>query len=193
MGITWTWVSVSLDGFITGPDDNAENPMGINGESLHEWMFAPDRDPTEQKRVDKIFSSVGAVVMGRRMFDLGIDPWGNENPFAHPVFVATHRPREPFESPNKPPINFVDSFHSAIAQAISIAGEADVLLAGGAAIFQQALAENVVDELRIALVPVLLGSGRPLFKPGGHATARFELINFHPTPAATHLTYRPIT
>jgi dihydrofolate reductase len=191
MGIARAWVSMSLDGFITGPKDDHENPMGINGELLHDWMFSSDRDAVEQDSTNQMFTATGAIVMGRRMFDLGISPWGNQNPFAFPVFVATHRPREPFESPDKPPMTFVESFAAAVAAARKAAGEADILIVGGASAIQQGLAEGVIDELHLAIVPILLGSGRSLFSPGELCGMKFELTQTLPTPAATHLILHP--
>jgi dihydrofolate reductase len=191
MGVVFSNISVSLDGFTTGPDDDPKNPMGIGGERLHDWMFRDELlDHETRAHVDTMFDTVGAVIVGRRMFDLGFEPWGHQNPFGKPLFVVTHRARGPIEHTDRAPISFVESFETALARSRTIAGDLDILIGGGAAIHQQALASDTLDEIRTALIPVLMGSGRPLFAPAQLAGREFEITCVRPTPAAIHITYR---
>src|SRR6266516_3085840 len=139
-------ISVSLDGFIAGPDDGVDNPLGDGGERLHEWVFPLKswREPHGQEGGetgpdDEVFAesiaNTGAVVMGRRMFDHGERPWGDEPPFHCPVFVLTHRAKDPLVKKGGTTFSFVsDGIESALAQARDAAGDKDVAVAGGQAI-----------------------------------------------------------
>jgi dihydrofolate reductase len=190
----WAGVSVSLDGFMTGLDDRVGNPLGTGGERLHRWLFEPAAIPRPNRDLlDNAFSEVGAVVMGGRMFDLGLEPWGGTNPFNLPVFVVTHRENEPLVNGDDPPMTFVtDGFDSALAMARTTAGAKDVLIAGGASMYETALRTGVLDEIRIALIPVILGGGRPLFDPPVLAGQEFEPLRVNDQPDATHIEYRVI-
>jgi dihydrofolate reductase len=138
--------------------------MGDGGEQLHDWMFAGKSDEEAEASLAEQFVSVGAVLMGRTMLDVGIGPWG-ENPVFHaPVFVVTHRAAEPIERAGGTTYTFVtDGPEEALSRARAAAGERDIRVEGGAAIVRHYLHAAVVDELRLHVVPVLLGSGTRLF------------------------------
>jgi dihydrofolate reductase len=191
-------ISTSLDGFITGPDPGPGQPLGAGGERLHDWMAgltdmrASRRDVTgtpDAEVVDTALAGVGALIMGRAMFDVGEEPWGDDPPFGMPVFVVTHRARETVVKRGGTTYAFVTGgIEDALAQARAAAGDKDVMVAGGARIAQQYLEAGLLDELTIHLVPVLLGGGVPLFElvqPTG-----LECTRVVESPAATHLTYR---
>lgn len=195
-------MSMSLDGFITGPDAGVEQPLGIGGERLHEWVYGlsswrerhglaggeADRDA---ELLDEAFTSVGATVMGREMFDVGEGPWGDEPPFHVPVFVLTHRPREPLIKDGGTMFTFVtDGVKSALEQARAAAGDRNVSVAGGADTVQQFLRAGLLDELQIHIVPVLLGAGTWLFD----GLERTELEQERVTASAdvTHLRFRVV-
>jgi dihydrofolate reductase len=164
-------MSMSLDGFIAGPNIGLENPMGEGGERLHEWMFPPKGD--YQQVAAEMFKNVGAVFMGRRMFDLGEEPWGDEPPFHLPVFVLTHTPRRKVVKQGGTTFAFVtDGLVSTIEQAKTAAGDKDVLVAGGANVVQQTIKAGILDEINIHLVPVLLGRGTPLVRRPGTGANR---------------------
>ena len=174
-------ISMSLDGFVAGPNPTLEQPLGEGGEELHEWVFrlVSWRGPhgleggetgADDDLVRERLERTGAVIMGRRMFSGGEgswedDPnadawWGDKPPFHVPVFVLTHHGREPVEKEGGTTFVFVnDGIESALAQARSAAGERDVALAGGASVAQQYLQAGLVDELHVHVAPVLLGGG----------------------------------
>ena len=204
-------VSVSLDGYMAGPNQSVENPLGIGGMRLHDWAFGlasfrqahglEGGDVNASDRVvGEMFENVGAVIMGRNMFGGQPGPWrgdewqgwwGEDPPYHMPVFVLTHHAREPMPLQGGTTFYFVtDGIHSALAQARAEAGDKDILIAGGAAAIRQYLAAGLVDEANIALVPVLLGSGeRPLGELGeaGLTLAQERVIE---APGVTHLRYR---
>ncbi len=201
-------VSISLDGFVAGPNQSEQHPLGEGGMQLHEWAFelaawrAPHgRDGGEINAstavVENGLANVGAVIMGRGMFGGGPGPWGewdgwwgDEPPFHHPVFVLTHHPREPLVKEGGTTFHFVsDGVESALAQALDAAGGADVSLAGGASVAQQYLAAGLVDEMLLSVVPVLLGSGTRLLENIGRDVA-LEQLEAVPAPGVTHLLYR---
>jgi dihydrofolate reductase len=178
-------LAVSLDGYAAGPDQSEENPLGVRGEELHEWVVELEawRRPHGQEGgevnastpvMEEAQANVGAVVMGRNMFGGGPGPWrkdppwkgwwGDNPPFHTPVFVLTHHPREPLEMEGGTTFFFVtNGIEPALDQAREAAGDMDVSLGGGANVIQQYLAAGLVDEIRIHLVNVLLGGGRRLF------------------------------
>ena len=182
-------MSMSLDGYVTGPDVSDEEPMGRGGEVLHEWMFA-GRSPAEARAWQtEHFSGIGAVIMGRRIVDLGIGHWGEEPVFHAPCFVVTHRPAETIVKKGGTSYTFVTGGVSeALRRAQDAAGAGDVLVNGGAEINRQFLHAGLVDEVRLHLVPAVLGGGARLFDG-----VRSDL-GLVPTAAAaaqlvTHLTY----
>jgi dihydrofolate reductase len=179
-------VSVSLDGFTAGPDVRDEEPMGDGGERLHEWMSGQGPgggvDLGVRREVD---AAVGATVIGRRTFDLGVGPWGGTPWPGVPSFVVTHRTREDLRGENGGTFAFT-GLEAAAGRAAEAAGDKDVLVLG-ANVAGQLLRAGLLDEVHIHLVPILLGGGTPLF--GGE---RAELVPLG-TPLAgsvTHLRYR---
>ena len=179
-------VSVSLDGFTTGPDVRPEAPLGDGGERLHEWMAGPGPDGAADIEVRReVDASVGATVIGRRTFDLGLGPWGGTPWPGVPSFVVTHRARADLRGGNGGTFAF-DGLAAAARRARDAAGDKDVVVQG-ADVARQLLRAGLLDEVRIHLVPVLLGAGTPLF-----AGERAELIPAGKPIAGTvtHLRYR---
>lgn len=182
--------SISLDGFSTGPNVTPGDPLGAGGEQLHEWMFpAGGLSGTNARVAAEMFESSGAVIVGRRMFDLGVEPWGDDPPFHMPVFVVTHRQRAALPKRGGTTYHFV---MEGIERTLDLAKEAargkDVAIEGGADVVRQFLAKGLIDELRIHIVPVLLGSGTRLFGEGQHT--ELELSRAVDGPGVTHLTFR---
>jgi dihydrofolate reductase len=192
---------MSLDGYIAGPDDGIDLPLGRGGDRLHQWVYdlaswrerhgiAGGKTGTDSDVIDESVSRAGSVLMGRRMFDLGVGPWGDNPPFHMPVFVVTHNPRETIVNEGGTTFTFVtDGIESALAQAREAAGDKDVSVAGGAAIIQQLLAVGMLDEIQIHVVPVLLGDGRRLFEPTGAEQIELQPVRVISSPEVTHLTY----
>jgi len=183
-------MSMSLDGFVTGPNDSRENPFGDGAGMLHDWIFNAATDE-DRALVQETFDGAGAIVMGRRSFDKneGDGGWGDGGPLGDtPCFVVTH------QAPTRahPPIyTFVtDGMVSAIEQAKEVAGDKTVGL-HGATVMQQALPLGLVDELRLHVIPVLLGGGTPLFATLDSAI-KLERTRALATPAATHLEFRVV-
>ncbi len=181
-------MSASLDGYVTGPNDSRDNPFGDGAGMLHDWMFdaATDEDRTI---LQEMLDSAGAVVMGRTSFDKneGDGGWGDSGPIGDtPCFVVTHhRPTTSYPSV----FTFVtDGVRSAIEQAKEAAGDKVVGL-HGATVMQQALPLGLVDEIRVHVIPVLLGGGTALFA-GLDSAITLERTQVLVTPAATHLTFR---
>jgi dihydrofolate reductase len=207
-------ISMSLDGFIAGPNQTLEHPLGEGGERLHEWVvrLASWREPHghsggERNADDEVFaesvSATGAVVMGRRMFSGGEgawedDPnadgwWGDNPPFHVPVFVLTHQARETVVKEGGTSFTFVtDGIESALEQARAAAGDKDVSLAGGADVVQQYLKAGLLDELQIHLTPVFLGGGVRLFDRLGPDPVGIESTRVIESPTVTHLRYRVV-
>ena len=204
-------ISMSLDGFVAGPDQSVENPLGMGGERLHEWVVPlaawreahglPGGEVNESARVvEESQANIGATIMGRNMFGGHPGPWNSERPwtgwwgknppFHHPVFVLTHHAREPLELEGGTTFTFVTGgIEAALEQARRAAGGKDVALAGGASAAQQYLAAGRVDEMEINLVPTLLGSGERLFEGLGDDLHGLELVRTVATPRVTHLKF----
>lgn len=181
-------MSMSLDGYVTGPNDSRENPFGDGAETLHDWIFDAATDE-DRALLQEVLDGAGAIVMGRTSFDKneGDGGWGDGGPLGDiPCFVVTHH--EPTQA--HPPIyTFVtDGVASAIEQAKEVAGDKTVGL-HGATVMQQALPLGLVDEIRVHVIPVLLGSGTPLFATLDSAI-KLERTQALATPAATHLEFR---
>jgi dihydrofolate reductase len=190
-------ISMSVDGYVAGPNDGPVNGLGDGGYRLHDWMFATSgwrevhgvaggTTDEDSEIATAMFANTGAVVMGGRMFANGEGPWGDEPPFRMPVFVVTHTPREPISKRGGTTFSFVtNGIGAAVTAAREAAGDRDVLIAGGGNAISQAIGDGLVDELRIHLVPVLLGGGVRLFQGGvsGELTADRIVA----TPAATHI------
>jgi dihydrofolate reductase len=207
-------LTMSLDGFVAGPNPTLEEPLGVGGERLHEWMTATQawrerhgeaggEATPESEMVERELARQGALVMGRQMFGGGEGPWGDDPwqgwwgddpPFHQQVFVVTHHAREPLAKSDTT-YNFVtDGVESAIEQARAAAAERgrDVIVAGGASIAQQALRAGLLDELFLHVSPVLLGGGRRLFDEGGPLSLGLEQTEVIESPRATHLRYRVV-
>lgn len=205
-------ISISLDGYVAGPNQSAENPLGEGGERLHEWVFplASWREAHGQQGgeinessqiVDESRQNVGAAVMGRNMFGpVGGGPWGDgrwtgwwgENPpYHYPVFVLTHHPRDPLEMKGGTTFHFVsDGIESALDRARKAADGKDVMLWGGAEVVNQYLAAGLLDELELHVVPLLLGGGARLFESVRDADVQLEQVRAVEAPGVTHLKYR---
>jgi dihydrofolate reductase len=202
---------MSLDGFTAGPEQSEENPFGIGGMQLNDWLLQLKafRETHGEEGgevnastpiVEGWFENIGATVMGRNMFGGGPGPWGEnpwtgfwgeDPPYHHPVFVLTHHAREPLEMQGGTTFHFVtDGIESALEQAKEAAGGTDVSLGGGATVVQQYLAVGLLDEMLISLVPVFLGSGARLFDDLGAARPSLEQVQAVEAPGVTHIRYR---
>ena len=211
MGKVVAEISLSLDGYVAGPNATLEKPLGEGGDQLHEWAIPLKswREPhglsggetgPDDELVAENLRANGAVVMGRRMFSGGEGPWeddanaggwwGDEPPFHMPVFVVTHHAREPLVRGGTTFTFVTDGVESAIEEARAAAAERDVLVAGGASAIDQCLRAGLLDELQIHLVPVLLGDGVRLFDGVGAEPPRFELTRVLDSSLVTHLRYR---
>ena len=182
-------VSMSVDGFVAGPDDSEEVTLGENGERLHEWMFRRDGQHAGDARViEELNDRAGAVLMGRRTFDIGLPNWGDV-PFPVPCFVLTHRHRGE-QVANSGTFAFVTAGpEPALRRARAAAGDRDVLVMGGDT-GRQCLAAGLVDEMHIHLVPVLLGRGVRLFEHPGAEPLGWVAPEVTQSPHVTHLRYR---
>lgn len=195
-------ISVSLDGYVAGPDDGPELGLGAGGERLHEWVVELKswREPhgleggetnASSAIVEEGLSAAGAIVVGKRMFD-NAHGWGDVPPFHMPVFVLTHTAREPLAKSDTTFTFVTDGIESAVEQAKATAGEKNVGIGGGANTAQQALKAGLVDEVQLNVAPVLLGGGVRLFEGLGPDDAEFELVRVIEGPKATHLKYRVV-
>ena len=190
MGKVLMEITMSLDGYITGPEVSAEAPMGHDGERLHEWMFAGKSAADSERWLTDHFSTIGAVILGRRMADLGIGPWGEEPVFYAPCFVVTHRPAETIVKKGGTSYVFVtEGIEAAMAQAKAAAGKQDVMVNGGADIDRQYLNAGLIDEIRLHVAPIFLGGGTTLFA-GVRPDLRLVPTQATNSPLATHLTYQ---
>jgi dihydrofolate reductase len=208
MGDVRCQISISLDGFVAGPNQSLENPIGIGGMRLHEWVFATaswraqhgqdggERTP-DSDVVDEAVDGVGAYIMGRKMFGGGSGPWdlswrgwwGDDPPFHVPVFVLTHHPRESLAMEGGTTFHFVtDGIEAALRRARESAGERDVAIAGGARAVRQYLAAGLLDELYLHIAPVVLGAGERLLEDVGDPT--LEPVKVVASPGVTHVKYR---
>ena len=201
-------IAISLDGFVAGPNQSLDNPIGEGGMRLHLWMFETESWLRHEGRegglrnadsqvLDEVAMNVGAYIMGRKMFGGGPGPWdsswegwwGEEPPYHVPVFVLTHHPRESLAMRGSTTFNFVtDGIESALDRARSAAGDRDVVIAGGANAIRQYLRAGLLDELYLHIVPVILGAGERLLEDVGDPT--LELVSVVDSPAVTHIKYR---
>jgi dihydrofolate reductase len=205
-------ISMSLDGFVAGPNQTLEDPLGVGGEQLHEWavrlktfremhgMEGGETDSDDEILAEAV-DRVGAVVMGRRMFSGGDGPWaddpnangwwGDDPPFHKPVFVLTHQEREPLVLADTTFTFVTDGVERAVALAREAAGDEAVGVAGGANVIQQALDAGLLDELQIHVAPVLLGGGVRLFDENDGRAQRLEQTSLRESPTGVvHLTFR---
>jgi dihydrofolate reductase len=208
-------ISTSLDGFVAGPDQTLEQPLGEGGDLLHEWALglaswrerhglSGGETSADSEVVAESLRKTGAVVMGRRMFSGGNGPWdddpnrdgwwGDDPPFRVPVFVLTHHARETVTKQGGTTFTFVtDGVEAALEQARAAAGEKDVSVAGGASVVQQFLDAGLIDEFQIHVAPVILGDGVRLFDDRSGRRVDVEATNVIQSPAVTHLRYRIVT
>jgi dihydrofolate reductase len=206
-------LSISLDGYLAGPAQSLESPLGVGGEHLHEWVFplAAWRGAhggeggvvnASTQIVDETTANVGAVIMGRNMFGgypgaWKTDPpwtgwWGDDPPFHVPVFVLTHHARASLPMKGGTTFHFVtDGIESAVAKARAAAGDKDISIGGGASVARQLLVAGHVDEINVALVPLFLGSGERLFDQLG-TDIKLEQVRVIDAPGVTHLKYRVV-
>jgi dihydrofolate reductase len=190
MGKVTSEISMSLDGFITDPNAGVGSQLeGNDPGRLHDWRFDAKTE-TDDAIVDEIYASTGAVLIGKRMFDVGFEPWGDPPPFGMPVFVVTHEAREPLPMQGGTTYTFVtDGIEAALELARAAAGDKHVGIWGGANIIRQYLKAGLLDEMQIHLIPILLGGGVRLFEdldPEGIELRRTSSIE---TPSATHLRF----
>ncbi|MEU8142647.1 dihydrofolate reductase family protein [Nonomuraea sp. NPDC048901] len=191
-------IAMSVDGFVAGPNQSLENPIGEGAEQrLHSWMFD---EPEAHAAVIEGITAAGAFIMGRNMFGPGRDAWdmdwngwwGDEPPYHAPVFVLTHHPREPLPMKGGTVFNFVtEGIEAALAQAREAAGDRDVAIAGGALTVNQYLAAGLIDELRLHVAPVILGRGERLFDGVGDTNLE-PVGEVSGTSLVTHLKYRVV-
>ena len=200
-------ITMSIDGFVAGPDQSLEQPLGAGGEELHGWLvpLKTFRESHGQEGgevnantpfAEEILAGAGATIMGRNMFGGGPGQWeeswkgwwGDDPPYHHPVFVLTHHPRKPLEMDGGTTFHFVtDGIESALELARAAAGERNVSLGGGASVAQQYLAAGLLDELVVSVVPNLLGGGARLFENLGNA--KLEQVESVGGPGVTHIRY----
>jgi dihydrofolate reductase len=206
------YISVSLDGYVAGPNQSEEHPLGEGGEQLHDWAFALEawRRPHGREGgevnastpvMDERLANIGAEIMGRGKFGppsggpWGDDPWpgwwGDDPPFHMPVFVVTHHDRDPLALSDTTFTFVTDGIDSALEQARDAADGKDVLLGGGASIINQYLAAGLVDELDLSVVPLMLGSGERLLDGVG-PDLKLEQLRAVEAPGVAHLKYRVV-
>jgi len=207
-----TNISISLDGYVAGPNQTQEDPLGAGGERLHDWLTrlrvwreASGMDGGEENVSSAIVAegnaNVGAEIMGRGKFGpaargpWGDDPWrgwwGDDPPFHKPVFVLTHHEREPLILADTTFTFVTDGIESALEQALKVAGDQDVFIGGGADVINQYLAAGLVDELELHVAPILLGGGARLFDGVG-PDLRLEELRAIEAPGVAHLKYRVV-
>jgi dihydrofolate reductase len=186
-------ISMSLDGFVAGPKEGGPDRELEAMDRLHKWMFSGKTEQDAVQALETFWQPIGAVVMGRRVFDLGEKPWVDNPIFHAPCFVLTHRPHDHIVKQGGTSYTFVtDGVHSAVAQARSAAGNRDVVVNGGANATQELLKAGLLDELHIHLAPVLLKRGIRLFDHLGDEHIQLEAMEAVHTPTVTHLRYRVV-
>jgi dihydrofolate reductase len=203
-------ITMSLDGYVAGPNQSMKDPLGVGGEAMHKWVIelAAFKEMHGQTGgivnansaiMEEMFANVGAVIMGRNMFGGGPGRWksdwkgwwGEDPPFHVPVFVLTHHPREPLRMQGGTTFTFVtEGIESALEQARAAAGGKDVSIAGGASTVQQCLSAGELDELHLHVVPIVLGAGERLLENVG--TPKLEIAGVVASPGVTHVKYRVV-
>jgi dihydrofolate reductase len=203
-------LSISIDGFAAGPRQDVDNPLGVGGPRLHEWVFATHSgrqmlgEEGGDEGIDDRFialgdAGIGATIMGRNMFGPIRGPWtdekwtgwwGDNPPYHHQVFVLTHHPRASITMQGGTTFNFVtDGIEAARARAFEAADGLDVRLGGGAATVQQYLRAGLIDEMHLAIVPIFLGGGERLFDHLGGGPAGYECVELVSSPSVTHVRF----
>jgi dihydrofolate reductase len=203
-------ITMSLDGYVAGPNQSEEHPLGEGAMALHEWFFplAAFREMhgehggetnASSAVVEERRANIGATIMGRNMFGPVRGPWpdeswrgwwGEDPPYRHPVFVLTHHAREPLEMQGGTTFHFVtEGIDSALARARDAAQGSDIWLAGGASVVNQYLAAGLVDELDLSISPVILGGGERLFEGLEQGSLKLEQVRAVDAPRVTHVKY----
>jgi dihydrofolate reductase len=184
--------SMSLDGLTTGPNVRVGNGMGDGGDRLHDWRFDA-KTKIDAKIFDEFRASTGAVIIGKRMFDVGFEPWGDPPPFGMPVFIVTHQKREPLPMKGGTTYTFVtDGIEAALELAHAAAGDKNVGIWGGANIIRQYLKAGLLDEMQIHLIPILLGDGIRLFEGLDPEGIELRKTSSTDTPTATHFRFEVV-
>lgn len=213
MSKTTFQISVSLDGFVAGPRQSQEEPLGVGGEDLHQWVFPlaawrrvqgmeGGEENASSAILEEAHSNVRAHIMGRNMFGGGPGPWneddpwkgwwGDDPPYHTPVFVITNYPRNPLPMQGGTTFYFVtDGIESALQSAKDAAGDQDVSISGGAKVIQQYLAVGLVDEFELSIAPILLGGGARLLENVGEL--KVEQVRAIDAPGVTHIKYRVVS
>lgn len=185
-------MTVSLDGYIAGPDENAGQPLGANGERLHDWISRSAESTEDGAVLGELFTAYGAVIAGRRTFDMSDGPngWG-DGPLGKdiPVFVVTHQAPHRDKTGGAVFTFVTEGADSALKQAKDAAGDKDVYVMGGADVARQYVESESLDEIQLHVVPVLLGAGRRLFDALA-TTVELDVVRVVSTPHATHIRYR---
>jgi dihydrofolate reductase len=205
--------SISLDGYGAGPNQHREQPLGVGGEELHEWIFetrfwkAMQRQPDGETGVDndvlvRGFENIGAWILGRNMFGPVRGPWpddswkgwwGSEPPYRTPVFVLTHHPRASLPMAGGTEFRFItDGIHAALAQAMDAAGGRDVRLGGGVSTIRQYLSARLVDEMQLSISPVLLGAGEHLLQGLNLPALGYGDVEYRAGDRAAHMIVRKV-
>jgi dihydrofolate reductase len=187
--VTKVVLDISVLGRVQSPGRTRVSgiPLGDDDGSLHAWMFSAGSD-ADHEVLGELYATPGAILMGRRMFDVGVDPWGDAPPFHMPVFVVTHEPREPMPMKGGTTYTFVSTgIEDALRQAKGAAADKNVAIFGGAGIFQEYLKAGLLDEMQSHLVAVVLGDGVRLFDHLGAEQIELEKTRAIETPSATHL------
>jgi dihydrofolate reductase len=202
-------ISASIDGYVAGPNQSMEEPLGEGGERLHDWLVVlkawraqSGMEGGEENVSDAVireeYANVGAEIMGRGKFgppgggewdEAWQGWWGDDPPFHKPVFVLTHHARQPLTLSDTTYTFVTDGIESALEQARAAAGEQDVFIGGGAKVINEYLAASLVDELELHVVPIILGGGARLFEGVG-PDVKLELVRVVEAPGVTHLKYR---
>jgi len=191
-------ITMSLDGYVTGPDDRLGAGLGEGGERLHEWVFGGPWTydgprgtpaPVDQEYLESVFADGGGWIVGRTMHDV-VDGWGDDPGFGVPVFVVTHRPRETVVKGDTSFEFVTGGILDALERARAAAAGKNVVVMGGADLLRQYLAARLVDEFTLTIAPVLLGAGKRLFDGISNTELTFERTSVVESPFATHLRYR---
>lgn len=187
MGKVFLSITMSLDGFIAGENISQENPMGVNGQLLHKWLFANKQKEDEQVAID-MFKNCGAVILGSRTYLTAIDGvWESQSPFPVPALILSSK-----KMPAAKGFTIVsDGIQTALTKAKSVAKEKDVLVMGGASVAQQFLEADLLDEIHVHIAPILLGTGTLLFKKQSNKVVELTKVKVIETPSATHLFLKP--
>jgi dihydrofolate reductase len=193
-------MSISLDGYVAGPHQTLETPLGVGGEDLHRWHIGEPQNEVDRAMTERILAPRGAYVMGRNMYaptrgewddasggEMWRGWWGDDPPYHCPVFVLTHYPHDPVEMEGGTTFHFVTSFDEAMERAFEAAGEDTVTIAGGASAVRQGFEAGVIDEILLNHAPVVLGGGESPF--AGLSDLRLRPVEVHASPNATHVVY----